>query len=59
MDCGDLKRERERKKVDLSETGILELKIKCQGVLIDKCKHIYEATVVQISHIFVNKDNVK
>lgn len=37
----------------------LELKIKYHGLLVDECQHIYEATVVRIMHLFVNKDNVK
>lgn len=35
----------------------LELKIKV--FLLMNAKHIYEATVVRIMHLFVNKDNVK
>lgn len=37
----------------------LELKINYQGLLVDGYQHIYKATVVQIMHLFVNKDNVK
>jgi len=61
LDCGDLMRERERERERERRLIFLklELKIKCQGVFIDKCQHIYEAIVVQIMHIFVNKDNVK